>query len=74
MFSSEELSSVFHFPNRPKNETSLLKVTAKKLALPIGAPIYGYNTIKNGELKAKNYPQNINIIGTSDYRSTKVPV
>jgi hypothetical protein len=35
MFSSEELSSVFHFPNRPKNETSLLKVTSKKLALPI---------------------------------------
>ncbi|MDP2395373.1 MAG: hypothetical protein Q8S84_00315 [bacterium] len=35
MYSSEELSSVFHFPNKPKNETSLLKVTSKKLALPI---------------------------------------
>jgi hypothetical protein len=35
MFSSEELSSIFHFPNNPKNETSLLKVTSRKLALPI---------------------------------------
>jgi len=35
MYSSEELSSVFHFPNNQKNETSLLKVTSKKLALPI---------------------------------------
>jgi len=72
--SSEELSSVFHFPNRPKNETSLLKVTAKKLALPIWAPIFDYKTLKNWELKAINYPRNINIVWTSDYRSTKVPV
>ena len=74
MYSSEELSSVFHFPNRPKNETSLLKVTSKKLALPIWAPIFDYDTLENWELKAKNHPKDINIIGTSDYRSTKVPV
>jgi len=74
MFSSEELSSIFHFPNRPKNETSLLKVTSKKLALPIWAPIYDYNTLKNGEKVAINYPRDINIVWTSDYRSTKIPV
>jgi hypothetical protein len=35
MYTSEELSSIFHFPNNPKNETSLLKVSSKKLSLPI---------------------------------------
>ncbi|MFK7780440.1 MAG: type IV secretion system DNA-binding domain-containing protein [Candidatus Gracilibacteria bacterium] len=74
MFTSEELSSIFHFPNNPKNETSLLKVTSKKLALPIGAPIFDYKELPNGEKKPINYPSDINIIGTSDYRSTKVPV
>ena len=35
MLSSEEISSFYHFPKNPKQETSLLKVTARKLALPI---------------------------------------
>ena len=35
ILSSHEISAFFHFPANPKNETSLLKVTAKKLALPI---------------------------------------
>jgi len=35
MFTPEEISSIFHFPQNPKNETSLLKVTSKKLSLPI---------------------------------------
>lgn len=74
MYTSEELSSIFHFPKNPKNETSLLKVTSKKLALPIGAPIFNYTTLPNGEKAAKDYPKIINIIWTSDYRSTKVPV
>lgn len=74
MYSSEELSSLFHFPNRPKNETSLLKVTSKKLALPIGAPIFDYTVLENGERVAINYPRDVNIVGTSDYRSTKIPV
>ncbi len=74
MFSSEELSSLFHFPNKPKNETSLLKVTSRKLALPIWSPIFDYKTLKNEEKIAINYPRDINIIWNSDYRSTKVPV
>jgi hypothetical protein len=40
ILSSEEISSIFHFPKNPKSETSLLKVTSKKLALPIWAPIF----------------------------------
>lgn len=74
MYTSEELSSIFHFPKNPKNETSLLKVTSKKLALPIGAPIFNFTTLENWEKAAKDYPKTINIIWTSDYRSTKVPV
>ena len=74
MYTSEELASVFHFPNKPSWETSLLKVTAQKLALPIGAPTFDFDTLENGELIPKNYPKDVNIIGTSDYRSIKVPV
>ncbi|USN59141.1 MAG: type IV secretion system DNA-binding domain-containing protein [Candidatus Peribacteria bacterium] len=74
MLSSEELTSMYHFPNRPKNETSLLKVTAKKLALPIGAPTFDFDVLPNSERIAKGYPEDINIIGTSDYRSIRVPV
>ena len=74
MCSSEEVSSLFHFPNRPKNETSLLKVTAKKLALPIWAPTFDYSKLKNWEIIPKNYPYEANIVWTSDYRSIRVPV
>jgi hypothetical protein len=41
------LSSLLHFPDNPKNETSLLKVSAKKLALPTGIPIFDYEVIEN---------------------------
>ena len=74
MFTSEELLNFFHFPNNPKNETSLLKVTSKKLALPIWTPIFDYKILENWEKKAINYPENLNIIGTCDYRSIKAPV
>ena len=74
VFTAHELSSIFHFPNNPKNETSLLKVTSKKLALPIWVPTFEYETHKNGEIIPKGTPDNINIIWISDYRSTRVPV
>jgi hypothetical protein len=35
IYSAEELSSIYQFPHKPSGETSLLKVTAQKLALPI---------------------------------------
>lgn len=45
ILSSEEISSFFHFPDRSQNETSLLKVTAKKLALPIWCPTFDFDKI-----------------------------
>lgn len=74
IYTAEEMASIFHFPNRPKSETSLLKVTAKKLALPIGVPVFDSQILKNGEFIPKNYPQDANIVWISDYRSIKVPV
>lgn len=74
IFSAEEISSIFHFPINPKNETSLLKWASKKLALPVWIPTFDYDIIKNNEIQAKNYPDDINILWISDYRSIKVPV
>ncbi len=81
IMSSEEITSFYHYPSKPQNETSLLKVTARKLALPIWSPTFDFEKIdpkvtwgRVGEISAKNYPREINIIGTSDYRSIKVPV
>ena len=44
---SPELSSFFHFPKDPKNETSLLTIRAKKLALPVGIPTFEYTVDPN---------------------------
>lgn len=74
MYTSEELSSIYHFPNKPASETALLKVTAQKLALPIGVPTFDFDRMTNGELIPKNIPSDVNIVWTSDYRSIKVPV
>lgn len=74
ILSSEEISSLFHFPKNPKNETALLKVTSRKLALPIWVPNFDYQILKNGEIIPKEYPDDVNILGISDYRSITVPV
>ncbi|MDP2090623.1 MAG: type IV secretion system DNA-binding domain-containing protein [Candidatus Gracilibacteria bacterium] len=74
LLSAEELPSIFHFPSIPKNELSLLKVTSKKLSLPIGVPIFKYKVAENGERYAVDYPERANIIGISDYRSTRLPI
>lgn len=74
LMTPQEISQFFQFPKNPKNETSLLKVTSKKLSLPIGIPTFDYEKLKNGEILAKEAPREINIIGSSDYRSTTVPV
>ncbi len=71
---SEEVSSILHFPNKPKNETALLKVKSKKLALPIGAPTFDYKKNKVWEVMPKTYPKDVNIVWISDYRSITVPV
>ena len=70
-----EISSFFHFPKDPKWETSLYKVTAKKLALPIWVPTFDYTKLENSEIVPKEwYPNEVNILGVSDYRSTRLPV
>lgn len=74
IFSSEEISSFFNFPDNPKWESSLLKVTARRLALPIWVQIYNYKFTPNKEVIPEWYPKNVNIIWISDYRSIKVPV
>jgi hypothetical protein len=71
---SHEISAFFHFPSKPQNETSLLKITSKKLALPIGVPTYDYDILQNSEIQAKDYPNEANIVWITDYRSIKVPV
>jgi len=71
---ANELSSFFHFPKNPKNETSLLTVKSKKLALPIWIPTFEYSTSDKGEVLPKNFPEDVNIIGVSDYRSIAVPI
>jgi len=65
--SSEELASFFGFPDDPKTETSLLKVTSRKLPLPIGIPTLESNTIQD-------IPSSLNTVGISDFRSIKVPI
>lgn len=74
VFSSEEIAAIYHFPHDPKRETALLKSTAKKLPLPIGMPILPYTMSSKGETVVKSVPAGMNVLGISDYRSTKVPV
>lgn len=74
ILSSEEITSFFHFPSNPKWETSLLKVTAKKLTLPIWVPTLDYKIENNWEITPQNIDFNMNVIWISDYRSIKVPV
>ena len=73
ILSSEEISSFLHFPQNPKNETSLLKVTARKLTLPIGVPTFPYTQLGKEILPAE-YPKNTNILWISDFRSIRVPI
>lgn len=71
---AHEIASFFHFPKNPKNETSLLTVKSRKLALPIGIPTFDYSLNDKGEVIAKGHPQDVNIVGISDYRSITVPI
>ena len=74
LLSSEEVATFFHFPNSPKNESSLFTVKSKKLALPVGVPSFDYTKDERGEVYAVNFPREANIVGISDYRSITVPV
>lgn len=74
LFTPEEIAQIFQFPQNPKNETSLLKVTSKKLSLPIGVPTLPSRKLKNGEIEVTKLDPNLNVIGISDFRSIMVPV
>jgi len=74
MLNTKEISSFFHFPKDPKTETALFTVKSRKLALPVGVPSFDYTLDKNSEVFAKEFPQDINIIWISDYRSITVPI
>ena len=71
---SKEISSFFHFPKDPKTETALFTVKSRKLALPVWVPSFEYSINENWEVFAKEYPQDVNIIWISDYRSITVPI
>ncbi len=70
---ADEISSFFHFPQNPKKETSMLTVKARKLALPIGVPTFGYK-LQGTEVIAQETPPDITIMWITDYRSITVPV
>jgi len=74
VLNTKEIATFFHFPKNPKTETSLLTVKSRKLALPVGVPSFDYTLDKNNEVFAKNFPQDVNIIWVSDYRSITVPI
>ena len=74
LLNTREIANFFHFPKNPKTETSLLTVKSRKLALPVGVPSFNYTLAQNGEVMAKDYPDDVNIIGISDYRSITVPI
>ncbi len=72
---ADEISSFFHFPKDPQQESSLLAVKSKKLPLPVWIPTFPYDiNPQNNEIIAKWHPDEINIVWISDYRSTTVPV
>lgn len=73
IFTPDEISRIYHFPKDPTQETALLKVSAKKLALPIGMPILPY-TLEKGQLSIENHDPSLAILAESNYRSVTVPI
>lgn len=73
IFTPDEVSRLFRFPSTPTKETSLLKINARKLALPIGMPILPYS-MKDEEIIIGTHPKELAIFAESDYRSVRVPI
>lgn len=73
--SGEELGLLFAFPKNPKLETTLLKVSGRRLAPPIGAPILEYTHDAQGHIITKPLTDtSLTPIGVSDFRSIRVPI
>ncbi|MBP7007571.1 hypothetical protein KBB05_02340 [Patescibacteria group bacterium] len=62
LFVPEEIAQLFQFPQNPKNETSLLKVTSKKLSLPIGIPTLPSKKLPNGEIQPTKIDHELNVV------------
>ncbi len=73
VLSAAEISHIFHFPHHPAKETALLKINARKLALPIGMPILPYS-LENNEIIIAPHDPALGVLGESDYRSIRVPL
>ncbi len=69
----DEISRMFHFPEDPSRETALLKINAKRLALPIGMPILPY-TLDKWSIVVSTHNANLSVFAESDYRSIRVPI
>ncbi len=73
IFTPDEISRLYQFPSDPARETALLKINARKLALPIGMPILPYTTEQWAIVVSKHDPA-LAIFAESDYRSVRVPI
>jgi hypothetical protein len=73
IFTPDEISRIYHFPKDPSRETALLKINAKKLALPIGMPILPY-PMSGPDIVVQAHDPSLAILAESDYRSIKVPI
>ncbi len=73
IFTPDELSRIYHFPKDPTKETALLKINARKLALPIGMPILPY-TLEKWDIVVEAHDPSLSIFAESDYRSVRVPI
>lgn len=73
--SGEELALLFQFPTNPKIETTLLKVSGRRLAPPIGAPTLGYSYSPSGHIVPDLLTdKTLTPIGVSDFRSIRIPI
>jgi Type IV secretion-system coupling protein DNA-binding domain len=69
----DEVSRLYRFPTDPAKETALLKINARKLALPIGMPILPY-TMSGMDIVVGSHDPSLAIFAESDYRSVRVPI
>jgi hypothetical protein len=69
----DEVSRLYRFPTDPAKETALLKINARKLALPIGMPILPY-TMNSMDIIVGSHDPSLAIFAESDYRSVRVPI
>lgn len=73
LLTAGEISRLYHFPPDPAKETALVKINARKLALPTGMLIPPYH-IEKGNIVVDTHDPWLCVLGESDYRSIHVPL